>query len=117
MLLAGRSPVRVPDEVDFFSLPNPSSCTRAPGSTQPLIKMSTRNLPGGKKRSVRRADSLAAIYEPNENVEPRAVLRASTACTGINLPYLFLKFYHGSHVFLRATTSHVLGNGKMHNTN
>jgi hypothetical protein len=50
MLQAGRSPVRVPDEVDFFNLPNPSSRTMALGSTQPLTGMSTRNLPGGKKR-------------------------------------------------------------------
>jgi hypothetical protein len=65
MLQAGRSPVRVPDEVDFFNLPNPSSRTMALGSTQPLTEMSTRNLPGGKKRPAHRADNLAAIYEPN----------------------------------------------------
>jgi hypothetical protein len=35
------------------------------GSTQPLTEMSTRNLPGGKKRPARRADNLAAICEPN----------------------------------------------------
>jgi hypothetical protein len=29
MLQAGSSPVRVPDEVDFFNLPNPSSLTMA----------------------------------------------------------------------------------------
>jgi hypothetical protein len=62
---ARRSPVRVPDEVDFFNLPNPSSSTVALGSTQPLTKVSTRNLPGGKKGSARRADNLAAICEPN----------------------------------------------------
>jgi hypothetical protein len=65
VLQAGRSPVRVPVEVDFFNLPNPSSGTVALGSTQPLTKMSTRNIPGGKKRPARRADILAAIYEPN----------------------------------------------------
>jgi hypothetical protein len=65
MLQAGRSPVRVPDEVDFFNLPNPYSRTVALGSTQPLTEMSTRNLPAGKKRPARRADNLAAIYEPN----------------------------------------------------
>jgi hypothetical protein len=65
MLQAGRSPVRILDEVDFFNLPNPSSRTKALGSTQPLTEMSTRNLPGGKKRPARRADNLAAIYEPN----------------------------------------------------
>jgi hypothetical protein len=64
MLQAGRSPVRVPDEVDFFSLPNPSSRTMALESTQPLTEMGTSNLPGSKKRPARRADKLAAIYEP-----------------------------------------------------
>jgi hypothetical protein len=65
MLQAARSPVRVPDEVDFCDLPNPSSRTMALGSTQPLTEMSTRNLLGGKKRSARRADNFAAIYKPN----------------------------------------------------
>jgi hypothetical protein len=65
MLEAERSPVRVPDEVDSFNLPNPSRRTMALGSTQPLTEMSTRNLPGGKKRPERRADNLNAIYEPN----------------------------------------------------
>jgi hypothetical protein len=65
MLLVRRSLVRVPDEVDFFNLPNPSSRTMALGSTQPLTEMSTRNFPGGKKRPVHKADNLAAIFEPN----------------------------------------------------
>jgi hypothetical protein len=34
------------------------------GSTQPLTEMSTRNLPGGKGRPVRKADKLTAICEP-----------------------------------------------------
>jgi hypothetical protein len=65
MLKAGRSPVRVLDEVNFFNLPNPSSSTTALGSTQPLTEMSTRILPGFKKRPARRAENLAAICEPN----------------------------------------------------
>jgi hypothetical protein len=65
MLQAGRSPVRVPDDVDFFNLPNPPNRTMALGSTLPLTKISTRNRPGGKKRLARRADNLAAICEPN----------------------------------------------------
>jgi hypothetical protein len=36
MLQAGRSPNWVPDEVDFFNLPNPFSRTMALVSTQPL---------------------------------------------------------------------------------
>jgi hypothetical protein len=46
MLQAGRLPVRVPDEVDFFNLHNPSSHTMALRLTQPLTEMSTSNLPG-----------------------------------------------------------------------
>jgi hypothetical protein len=67
MLQAGRSPVQVSDEVNFFffNLPHPSSRTMALGSIQPLTKMSTRELPGGKKRPARRADKLAAICVPN----------------------------------------------------
>jgi hypothetical protein len=39
------------------------------GLTQPLTEMSTRYLPGGKKRPARKADNLAAICEPMpENV-------------------------------------------------
>jgi hypothetical protein len=64
VLQARRSPV----EVDFVNLPKPSSRIMALESTQPLTKMSemsTRNIRGGKKRPTRRADNLAAIYEPN----------------------------------------------------
>jgi hypothetical protein len=50
MLQAGRSPVRVPDEVVFFNWPNPSRRIMALESTQPLTEMNTRNLPGSKKR-------------------------------------------------------------------
>jgi hypothetical protein len=65
MLQAGRSPVRLPDEVDFFNLPNSSSRTIALGSPQSLTEMSAKNFPGGKKRPASRSDNLAAIYEPN----------------------------------------------------
>jgi hypothetical protein len=65
MLQAERSSVRVPDEIDFFNLPNPSSRSMALSSTQPLTEMSNRNLPGGRKRLARRADSLATTCEPN----------------------------------------------------
>jgi hypothetical protein len=64
-LQAGRSPVRVQGEVQFFNLPNSSSRIMALGSTQPLTEMSTRNLAGYKKRPALRADKLTAIREPN----------------------------------------------------
>jgi hypothetical protein len=65
MLQAERSPVRFPDEVDFFNLSNSSSRTMALGSTQPLTELRTTNYPGGKKRLARSADYLAAICELN----------------------------------------------------
>jgi hypothetical protein len=43
---------------------NPSGCTMAPGSTQPLTEISTRNIPGGKGQPTRKADNLTAICEP-----------------------------------------------------
>jgi hypothetical protein len=59
-----KSYVMDPDEVDFFSWPNPSSHIMALGSTQPLTEMSTGNIPGGKGRPARKADNLTAICEP-----------------------------------------------------
>jgi hypothetical protein len=59
---AGSSPV----EVIFLNLPNLSSRIMAPGSTEPLTEMCTRNLPGGKGRPVRKADNLTAIFEPSQ---------------------------------------------------
>jgi hypothetical protein len=54
----------IPDEViGFFNWPNPSSRTMSLGSTQPLTEMSTRNLPGDKGWSARKADNLTAICE------------------------------------------------------
>jgi hypothetical protein len=54
----------IPDVTGIFNLPNPSSRTMAPGPTQPLTEMSTKNLPGGKGRPARKSDNLTAICEP-----------------------------------------------------
>jgi hypothetical protein len=65
MLQAGRSRDRFPLRLlDFFNLPNPSSRTMSLGSTQPVIEMSARNLPGGKGRPARKVDNLTVICEP-----------------------------------------------------
>jgi hypothetical protein len=42
-----------------------SSRTMTLGSIQPLTRMSTRNFPGDEEAIARRADNLAAVYEPN----------------------------------------------------
>jgi hypothetical protein len=64
MLQAGRSRVRFPMRLLKVSvhliLP---AALWALGPTQPLTEMSTRNLPGGKKRTAREADNLTAICE------------------------------------------------------
>jgi hypothetical protein len=89
MLQAGKSPIRVLDEVDFFNLPIPSSRTMALGSTQPLTEMSTRNLPGGKSgRRVGLTTLPPSVSECLKMWEPQplAILRAPTSRTGITLP-------------------------------
>jgi hypothetical protein len=71
MLQAGRLLVRVPDEVDFCNLPNPSSRTMALGSTQPLTEMSTRKLHGGKgSRRVGLRTLTLSVTRMSENVGP-----------------------------------------------
>jgi hypothetical protein len=64
-MLQARVVGSIPDEVfGFCNSPNPSSRNMAVGSTQPLTEMSTRNLPGGKRRPAYEADNLTAICEP-----------------------------------------------------
>jgi hypothetical protein len=66
MVQAGRQWVRVPMRLlDVFNLPNPSSCTMALETTQPLTEMSTTCLPGRKRLPARKADKLTDICEPN----------------------------------------------------
>jgi hypothetical protein len=65
MLQAGRPRVRVSiRSSDFFNLPNLPSRTMALGWTQTITEMSTRNLPGGKRRQARKVDNHMAICEP-----------------------------------------------------
>jgi hypothetical protein len=69
VLQAGRSLVRVPDEVDFFNLPNFSCRTMTLGSTQPLTEMNTRNLPGVKSgRRVGLTTLPPSVSRMSENV-------------------------------------------------
>jgi hypothetical protein len=54
----------IPDEVtEFFQLTYPSSLNMTLGSTQPLIELRTRNLPGGKMRPARKSDIPTVISE------------------------------------------------------
>jgi hypothetical protein len=85
---------QVPLNFDFVNLwQNPSSRTMALGSTQPVTEMSTRNLPGGKGRPARGADSLTAICEPivYKMWEPRRLttLWVFTACYRDSFTFLW----------------------------
>jgi hypothetical protein len=63
------------------------------GSTQPLMEMSTRNHPGGKRRLERKADNLTAICEPivYKMWEPRCLtkLLAPKACYRDRFTFLY----------------------------
>jgi hypothetical protein len=76
------------------------------GSTQPLTEMSTRNIPGSKGRSARKADNLTAICEliVQKIWEPRRLtaLWASTARYSDIFTFTFclsLWYYHTFHMF------------------
>jgi hypothetical protein len=57
-------PVSLLQGLRNFSYLYPSSRAMALGSTQPLIEMSTSNLPEGKGRPACEADNIAVICEP-----------------------------------------------------
>jgi hypothetical protein len=68
----------------------------APGSTQPLTEMSTKNLPRGKGGPARKGDNRTTVYEPTvlQMWEPRHLTQRLV--TGIALP--FLRFGKGQDV-------------------
>jgi hypothetical protein len=65
MLQAGRLRVRIPvRSLDFFPVYLILPAAYSLWSTKPLTEMSTSNIPKGKGRPARKADSLTAVCEP-----------------------------------------------------
>jgi hypothetical protein len=87
-----KSLVRFPMRSDFLI----NQILPALWSTQPLTEMITRNIPGGKGWSARKADNLTAIYDPiaYKMCETRRLTNLSTftACNRESfINYLFRK--------------------------
>jgi hypothetical protein len=83
----------IPEEVTgILNCPNPCSRTMTLGSTQPLIEISTRNLPWGKGRPARKAD-IIPICEPDclENVGA-STSHNPMGLHGLLQGYLYLMF-------------------------
>jgi hypothetical protein len=81
----------IPGGVTVFFGDIPSDCSMVQGSTQTLVKMSTRNISWGKRRPVREADNLTTFKcrmswkSGSLNLlEPSGPHRA---CNGMTLPF------------------------------
>jgi hypothetical protein len=84
-----------------FSVTFPSDRTMALGSTQPLLKMSTRNIPGGKGgRCVRLTTSPPLRDECHEIWEPKPPSGPHQACYGTPLPLLAIVFLVATSMFI-----------------
>jgi hypothetical protein len=70
-------------------------------STQPLTEMSTRNLAGGKRRPVQKADNFTATYKPivYKMLDPGRLttLWASTACYRDSFAFFFNCMDHSTY--------------------
>jgi hypothetical protein len=110
MLQAGRSSVQVPDEVDFFNLPNPSSRTMALGSTQNKYQKSFWGVKSGqlmglttlrpsesrmsenvKASTSRKPKGLHALYRDNFTFNHLQLVPMLRKCGSVHpLPYAFM---------------------------
>ena len=90
----------------FFSYILPSDCTMALGSTQPLVKTSTRNISGGKGgRYVRLTTSPPSCAEFHEIWEPKP---PGTLWATLGLLRGSFTFYEETFIFLNETNVQIL---------
>jgi len=82
----------IPNVVGIFYLLNPSGCTMALGSSQPLTEISARNIVWESKQPMRRANKLKPRHVPivlkYGSFNPLKPSGLVQTCNGIALPYL-----------------------------